>query len=148
MELTFSPATDQDAGVVYEFCKTLIEQYEDLSSIDLDAVLHWCQRKIQKQIGSFTCVRLNGVQAGFYHFSPRDGMMELDDLYILPEFRRRGIGTQIIQKCCAETGLPVMLYVFMKNTGAVALYQRLGFQITQTVGNSRYIMVRQPQEEL
>ena len=68
--------------------------------------------------------------------------MELDDLYVLPEYRRRGIGTMIIEKCCSESDLPIFLYVFSGNTGAVSLYQRLGFRITESVGGTRYIMQR------
>ena len=142
MELHFSPASEQDTDTVFGFCKDLIDRYEDLATIDYDRVLNWVRRKLDANIREYTCVRLDGVKAGYFHFCPGEGCMELDDLYIFPEFRDRGIGTRIIEKCCAETALPVMLYVFVRNTGAIALYQRLGFQITQTVGNSRYIMVR------
>ena len=33
-----------------------------------------------------------------------------------------------------------MLYVFIKNEKAVSLYKRLGFKVTETIHNSRYIM--------
>ena len=74
-------------------------------------------------------------------------MLEIDDLYIFPEFQNQGIGTAVIRKCC-ESRLPVMLYVFTRNTGAFALYRRLGFRVTETIGNSRCIMVRNPEEIL
>jgi ribosomal protein S18 acetylase RimI-like enzyme len=48
----------------------------------------------------------------------------------------------VVQRCCGMTEMPVYLYVFQKNEGAVRLYRRLGFEIIQTVGNSRYIMQR------
>lgn len=35
-----------------------------------------------------------------------------------------------------------MLYVFIRNLGALSLYKRLGFEIVQTVGESRYILKR------
>ena len=36
-----------------------------------------------------------------------------------------------------------MLYVFIRNTGAWKLYQRLGFEIREKIHDSRYIMVRE-----
>lgn len=147
MHLTYSPALPHDADAIFAMSKHLIDSYEDLKSIDYNSVLTWVRRKIENHISEYVCVYLDSQKAGYYRFSPCDGMMELDDLYILPQFRNLGIGTEIIRRCCAETTLPVMLYVFTRNTGALALYRRLGFQITQTIGQSRCIMVRQPQEE-
>lgn len=143
MNLTFVPATAADIDTIFALSKDLIDRYEDLNSIDYDEVLAWVRRKIEKKIGEYVCIFCDGKKAGYYHLCPAEGMMELDDLYILPEFQGRGIGTTVIEKCCAETNLPVMLYVFTRNTGAYALYQRLGFRVTKTVGETRCIMVRE-----
>ena len=148
MELTFAPAGAADIEPIYHFSKALIDEYEDPESIDYDKVLAWVRRKIENHIGSYTCIFRSGRKAGYFHLSSADGMMEIDDLYIFPEFRNQGIGTSVIEKCCAETGLPVMLYVFTRNTGAYALYRRLGFRVTKTIGESRCIMVRNPEELL
>lgn len=121
------------------------DRYEDLASIDYGKVLAWVRRKIEGNIGEYTRVLLNGEPAGYYRLCPAEGMMELDDLYILPQYQRRGIGTAVIKKCCGETNLPVMLYVFTRNSDAVSLYQRLGFRVTETVGATRCIMVKNPE---
>lgn len=148
MVLTFSPAEKTDVDTIYQFSKDLIDAYEDLESIDYHKVLAWVQRKIESNIGEYVTIYQNGQKAGFFRFSPADGMMEIDDLYIFPEFRNQGIGTAVIETCCSETNLPVMLYVFTRNTGAFSLYRRLGFRVTETIGNSRCIMVRNPEEHL
>ena len=148
MNLTFAPAEAADMESLFRFSKALIDEYEDLQSIDYEKVLAWVRRKIETQIGTYTCIFRDGRKAGYYRFSPADGMMEIDDLYIFPEFRNQGIGTAVIQNCCAETEFPVMLYVFTRNTGAFSLYRRLGFQIAETAGTSRCILVRNPEEYL
>lgn len=148
MDLTFAPAAGSDIDTIYNLSKALIDQYETLQSIDYDRVLEWVRRKIETNLGTYTCIFLDGQKAGFFRLCPNDGMMEIDDLYILPEFQNRGLGTAVIKKCCAENNLPVMLYVFTRNTGAFALYQRLGFRVTKIIGDSRCIMVRNPGEEL
>lgn len=140
--LTYEQATQADAERIFSMSKALIDQYEDIASIDYDKVLQWVRRKIEAQIGEYQRVLMDGSLAGYVHFHPDGERMELDDLYILPEYRGQGIGTAVVEKCCAETVKPVYLYVFRRNEGAVRLYQRLGFKIVQEVGGSRYIMQR------
>ena len=146
MLLTYQPADASDLDALFAFNKELIDQYEDLSQIPYQKVLAWVRQKLEQQIQEYTCIFVDGKKAGYYHFSPMDSdTMELDDLYLFPAFRGHGIGTAVIQKCCAETSQPILLYVFQKNTGAIALYQRMGFRIqctTQNVSRTRYIMRR------
>lgn len=146
MVLTYKPAEASDLDALFAFNKELIEQYEDFSQISCEKVLAWVRQKLERHIQEYTCIFADGEKAGYYHFSPAGpGTMELDDLYLFPAFRGRGIGTAVIQKCCAETNQPIQLYVFQKNTGAIALYQKMGFQIqctTQNVSSTRYIMRR------
>ena len=142
MELQYIKAVPEDAGILFDFNKELIDTYEDRGSIYYEGVLSWIRRKLEKKIDEYVCITVDGRKAAWYRFAPSEGEMELDDLYVLPEFRGQGIGTQIIEKCCSETNLPVFLYVFSRNTGAVRLYERLGFQIAEEVGGTRYIMRR------
>jgi len=142
MELNYERASGADVEAIFALSKALIDQYEDVESIDYDKVLQWVRRKIEAQIGEYQRVLMDGSLAGYVHFHPDGERMELDDLYILPEYRGQGIGTAVVEKCCEETVKPVYLYVFRRNEGAVRLYKRLGFEIVQEVGSSRYIMQR------
>lgn len=143
MELSYENAGEGDVESIFRLNRVLIETYEDLGTVDLDRVLAWVRRKITQNIGTYTRVLAYGDHAGYFRFIPNGEVMELDDLYIFPEFQNRGIGTRIIEKCCAETERPVMLYTFNRNTGAVRLYRRLGFRVAETVSGSRRIMRRE-----
>ena len=138
MVLTFSPAAPSDAGTIFELCKALIDQYEDISAIDYHRVLVWVRQKIEENISEYRRILADGAHAGYFHFCPAEDGWELDDLYVFPEFQNQGIGTAVIQDCCEKD--PVMLYVFRKNTGALALYRRLGFQEVGTAGQTRLIL--------
>ena len=140
MEITFEPATTADIASIYTFSLDLIDRYEDTAQIDYRKVCDWVHEKIEKHIGAYMRILVGGELAGYYYFHPADGKMELDDLYILPQYRNQGIGTQVIHKCRQETNLPVFLYVFSRNKKAIALYSRLGFRIRASAGNTRYIM--------
>ena len=143
MRLQYLPATSSDIDIIYQQCEELILRYEDLSTIDCEKVLHWVRNKIIECIGSYTCVYLSGKKAGYFRFVPNNNNMELDDLYILPQFRGRGIGTTILQNCCLQTTQPIMLYVFTQNTRAITLYKRMGFHIQNNVSPTRCIMIRE-----
>lgn len=141
MNLTYKPATIADIEPLYEWNQWLIRAYETDVSLDIDKILQWVRRKLETSIGTYTAVYADGAKAGYYRFfRSEDGEHELDDLYVCPSFQNKGIGTEIIQKCLASIRTPVRLYVFIRNTRAVALYRRLGFEVIETIGDSRYIM--------
>ena len=140
MRITYCPALPEDADVLYGLCKQLIDDYEDTASIEYDKVLAWVKGKIERTIGAYTRVLADGSLAGWYCLDKDSG--ELDDFYILPAFRGKGIGTRVLETCIAESEKPVWLYVFRKNVRAIALYRRMGFTIREEVGTTRYIMER------
>lgn len=142
MELSFSPALPADAEVIYHFARELIERYEDPAAVDLDRALVWTHRKIEIHIRQYICVLCDGEKAGYFRFVPRENGMELDDLYVLPAFRGLGIGTAVVNRCIGY-GKPVELYVFMKNTGALRFYHRLGFEMIRQVSPTRGILRRE-----
>lgn len=144
MTLTYEKATQDDIGPIYELCKKLIDDYEQTDTIDYPRVLQWVRRKIETAIAEYTVIYADERKAGYYHFYKNDaGAFEIDDLYILPPYQNKGIGSQVVQKCCASVDVPVMLYVFTQNDRAVQLYQRLGFTIVETVHDTRYIMKKE-----
>ena len=143
MNIIYQAAKPEDIEPIYALCKELIHRYEQLETIDYDKVMAWVRRKIEASISEYNVVYANGQKAGYYHFYKNDdGQFEIDDLYVFPEFQNQGIGSGVIKKCCASVNAPVMLYVFIENKRAVSLYKRLGFEVTQTVLGSRYIMRR------
>ena len=143
MNITYQGAKPEDIELIYALCKALIHRYERLETMDYDRVMAWVRRKIEASIGEYTAVYANGQKAGYYHFyQNEDGQFEIDDLYVFPEYQNQGIGSGVIKKCCASVSAPVMLYVFIENKRAVSLYKRLGFEVTQTVHGSRYMMKR------
>ena len=141
MQLTYEPARPEDAPVIFGFAKELIEAYETDPKLDLDMALAWTKRKIEKRIGEYTRVLRDGQIVAYFRFAPDGDKMELDDLYVLPAWRNRGVGTAILRRCLA-LGKPIYFYVFTGNARAVALYEREGFRKAEDVSPSRVIMAQ------
>lgn len=142
MNLVYTSAQRQDAAVIYDMCRELVERYEDGTQVNFDKVLPWLEGKTQRNIHQYTRVLLEGKTVAYYCLDTCGERAELDDLYVLPEYRCRGIGTEVLKKCFESTEKPIFLYVFKNNTGAAALYSRMGFTVEREVGATRCIMVR------
>lgn len=140
MTLCYEPACQEDLEPLFQLNKQLIEQYEDLSSIDYPRVLAWVRRNLQRNLSGVTRVLRDGILVGYFCLCREDGKLELDSLFVLPPFRGQGIGTEILRKCLREADVPVFLFVFRENTRAAALYRRMGFRIVKEAGKTRYIM--------
>lgn len=142
MNITYGIAEESDAEKIYQLSKQLIDDYENIEAIDYEKVLFWTRKKIQNHIKDYSVIFLDGKKAGFYRFCKNDdNKYEIDDIYILPKFQNKGIGSKVICECCAEVDEPVMLYVFVKNHRAVSLYKRLGFEVSKKIKDSRYMML-------
>ena len=139
MILTFVNASESDIPVIFEQAKNLIDAYEDITTIDYGKVLAWVRRKIEAKISEYGCVLADGEACAFWRMC-EDG--ELDDLYVLPGFRNRGIGSEILRKCLEDSSKPLWLYVFSQNKRAISFYERHGFSVCRTVGPTRLIMER------
>lgn len=135
-------ASKEDAKEVFMFAKNLIDKYEDVENIKYDKVLDWVKNKILNNISEYNAIICDNEKVGFIHFVNGDDKDELDDFYIYPQFRNKGIGSQVLKNIIENQNKPIFLYVFAKNEGAIKLYKKFGFTITQKAGTTRYIMER------
>ena len=149
MNLQYVPADKTDLDVLFELNRSLIEQYEDPSSIDFDEVLVWVRRKLTKRLSEYRAVILNGSKVGYFRLCEgEENSLEIDDLYVLTPYQGQGIGSEIVQHCIDESERlqrPLMLYVFTANAGAVRLYEKMGFVLKEIVSPTRKILIRNNQ---
>ena len=75
-------------------------------------------------------VVIDGTDAGWIQLSTTDHEIHIDQLYLMPDFRGRGIGTQLIRDVlatAASENKSVHLSL-VRNNRAFYLYRRLGFR--------------------
>lgn len=85
---------------------------------------------------SFDVVLVNGREAGRLYVARWAEELRVIDIALLPEFRRRGIGTSLLRGLLEEArgrGRPVRIHVERFNP-ALVLYEKLGFRILEDRG--------------
>lgn len=84
----------------------------------------------------YQIIEFEGQPAGYHVVAEQDEQIVLVDVAVLPEFRRRGICTHMLQMYrtkAQQEGKVSVLHVFKMNP-AQHLYARLGFEIVQDCG--------------
>lgn len=140
MDFTLSPAARSDVKPIFLLNKEIIDKYENITKIDYPKVMKIVRNGIKEHIHEYQRIMCGNVLAGYLLVERSEDKTELDDLFLYPEFQNKGIGTAIIQSITANSDNPVYLFVFIGNEGAVRLYKRLGFEIVETVKETRYRM--------
>ena len=77
-------------------------------------------------------IQFREVDVGFLAISHTSDMLKVNQLFILPEYQRRGIGSACMTRIVDDASLeqkPLALQVLKVNTRGIAFYQRLGFTI-------------------
>tara|TARA_B100000676_G_scaffold185755_1_gene182675 strand:+ start:198 stop:689 length:492 start_codon:yes stop_codon:yes gene_type:complete len=136
MSLTIRPATEADVPLLLEFIRGIAE-YEKLlhEVVATEESLHesfFGERPVAEGIFG----EWNGEPAAFgvffENFSTFEGRacLYLEDLYVKPEFRKKGIGQQMLKHLAAiavERGCPRFDWVALDwNEPAINFYENLG----------------------
>lgn len=92
---------------------------------------------------AFDVIEVDGQPAGRLIVDRWPAQIRIVDIAVLPEFRRKGVGSQLIAAVQAEgraTGLPVSVHVERFNP-ALRLYERMGFQV-DSEADDVYLLLR------
>jgi ribosomal protein S18 acetylase RimI-like enzyme len=127
--LTLKQATPEDREFAYKVKKAAFRGY-------VEKAWGWDeaqQRRLHAERFTAQDVRIinfEGKNVGFLSLAITPECMQLKQIFILPEYQGRGIGsacTRILMDEARCHGLPARLRVLKVNPRARALYKRLGF---------------------
>lgn len=136
--VTIRSASEQDVPLVFEMIRALAE-YERLADIVVatqsglrDALFgsHPCAEVILAHVGN----RPAGFALFFHNFSTFLGRrgLYLEDLFVIPEFRGRGVGRRLLQelaRVAVDRGCGRLEWAVLDwNAPAIGFYRRLGAQ--------------------
>jgi ribosomal-protein-serine acetyltransferase len=130
-----------DFEFLYNLCRSTMESYVVV------AWGKWHDEVVRSQLldglkaDAFSSIFMDQLRIGAIAVERHVTHIQIEDLYILPEFQNQGIGTAIVLDLLEEArqgNKPVRLRV-LSSSPARALYERLGFVIVQTTPE-RYFM--------
>jgi ribosomal protein S18 acetylase RimI-like enzyme len=139
--LKITPATATDGEFLYRLTEQTIRTYVEAAwgTWNEEMVRQFTDKSARD--GSFQLISQNGMTVGAMRVERFPTHIQLDQLYLATHYERRGIGTEIVRSLMAEARSakkPLRLRV-LKTNPAKALYERLGFLVTETT-NERYYM--------
>ena len=130
-ELHIRKACTSDSEFVFTVKKAAFQEYvEQVWGWDESYQRELHERRFTTQ--DLRIIQFCGTDVGFLATSRTRATLKVNQLYILPEYQGRGIGTACMARVLDDASLrqkPVVLQVLKVNTRGVAFYQRLGFTI-------------------
>jgi ribosomal protein S18 acetylase RimI-like enzyme len=141
------PAAESDvsaiaalAAVVWRACYPVVISMEQIEyMLPRMYALNTLRQEIRLAGIRYDRLLVGGEFVGFAAYGPteRPGVFKLHKLYLHPEYHGRGLGSLLLRHCEAEVGRRggrrLMLNVNKNNAKAIAVYQRNGFVIADSV---------------
>ena len=135
-------ATPDDYDLIYALKTESIRPYvekiwgwdEDYQKKDFDGDF--------SNMEQFNVIEIDGKFVGFVQYYFDYPYFEVVEIHLLPEFRGKGIGTDILrylQKVCIAQDRKIRIGCFKENHRAKHLYQKLGFMQTEET-DTHYIL--------
>ena len=129
--LNIRKAHESDSEFVFTTKKAAFQEYvEQVWGWDDSYQRDLHNRRFTSQ--DFHIIQFCGTDVGFLATSRSSDTLKVNQLYILPEYQGKGIGSACMTRVLDDASLrqmPVVLQVLKVNTRGVAFYQRRGFTI-------------------
>jgi ribosomal protein S18 acetylase RimI-like enzyme len=128
-DVVFRAATVDDADAVadvYLRSRKELVACAPLAHSD-DDVRHWIRRRLIPA-GRTTVAVADGSVIGMLAVSSGTDCSWIDQLYLLPEWVDRGIGSRLLRLALSQLPPPVRLYTFQCNERARRFYESRGFE--------------------
>lgn len=145
------PETDADEPFLFTLYQSAREAEMALVDWDPDTKLAFLRMQFSAQrshyLGNyhnaeFSIIEVGGERAGRFYLARWDEEIRIIDIVLLPEFRRRGIGSRLIEQVQVDgrtSRRSVSIHVERFNP-ALQLYERLGFVPVEDKGV--YLLLR------
>ena len=128
-------ATKDDTELLISYkLATILDYAKDLPKGEIEEITNYVKDTIPIQIDDYEIIIINNKKVGCLLLENYEDGILLNELYLDKNYRRKGIGTNIL-----NNNSKVYLWVYKENTLALNLYKKLGFKIKEST-ETRYFM--------
>lgn len=149
--VTLRPTTEADAAFAYHVRATTMRDYVMATWGTWDEAAARGQILEDIRRSRSMIVEIDGQPIGLMRVDEFSTHLHLDQLFILPEHQRQGVGRRLVTELLGRADpmrLPLRLWVLRVNP-AVSFYERLGFKIIEQTPASLHLeRVPQPAADI
>ncbi len=134
-------ASQADADFIYRLVEVTMRAYVEQTWGSFSEEIN--RRNIAEIIAAktYSVIQCRGEDIGAISVVRHPDFIQLNQLFILPQYQNKGIGTSLVRELASEaqhTGMPLRLRV-LKNNPARRLYERLGFRVSSITPERVYM---------
>ena len=126
------PINQNEKEEIIKLSKTLVDTYENKDADYYNQILENFKHGINDRIIDFKSIWYNGELSGYFHLGKKDETrMELYFLFVIEEFRKKGIGSHVIEHAIYHSfhkKRKLYIEVSKKNTYAIKFLTDFGFK--------------------
>ena len=130
--------------------QTILEGYpnEQPPPEEYNKISNYVKNKTPKMLDDTRIIMYNNDQPiGMIIAYQKEQDWFIDDIFLIPEFRHKGIGRMILENEIASHD-QLALWVYKSNIHAISLYESLGFKVEESIKERQMMRLRKTDVEL
>ena len=138
MLLEYKCADNDDIASIFAIQKRNVQLYEVQTVVDLREVLQQMQNHLQANIESYTKIVCGKNVVGYYRCKESyDFSYDLSFLYILQQYRKQGIGTQVLEHIKESCEDPLQIMIYLRQVEIYDFLVKRGFVVQSQISRSK-----------
>ena len=143
--ITYKPATGNQYQEYFQLMLDHMAAYIDTLMVRMDMTVEQFAERFRTVGQVYSIIVDDEDEAGFYWIEARGHELHLHGIIITEQFQGQGIGTatlNMLEEEHKDTKDYIELGVHQGNTGAIKLYQQLGYRIFKSIDELGFHIMR------
>lgn len=113
---------------------------------DMEKLVNCCEEEIRENLKDYKMVYEQGKLVAIYAINDYNDGILIDTLYVMPNIRKNGVASNILNGIIAQNFKPLYLWVYKNNDIAIRLCKKYNFNIEEETEH-RYFMKNSNEKE-
>lgn len=133
-------AKKEDEELLIKFkLDTILGSSKKINEEESNKIINYVKTYIPNNIKYYKIISIDNKKIGCFSLKPYEDGLMIEEIYLLEEYRNKGIGSNIISNTLIKYKKPIYLWVYKENIKAIKLYKKYKFKIIEET-ETRYFM--------